>query len=259
VPTCLLVRHGHSSANGQGVLAGRTPGVHLSERGLEQAAALAARFVGTPVARVVSSPMERCLETAAPIARAVGLDVTVHDGLQECGYGAWTGRPLAELAQEPLWRTVQDDPDSARFPDGGEYAAESLREMYDRVVATVREVDAEVAASDGAGAVWVAVSHGDLIKAVLAEATGSGLARFQRYTADPASLSVVRFGERHTFLLAANDVAPDVSRFRPPEAATDGTGISPADAVVGGGIGPDGVGDVRPVGGVADCSDMSAG
>ena len=232
MPTVLLVRHGHSSANGEGILAGRLPGIHLTDRGREQADQLADRFRGLPVVRVVSSPLERCLETAAPLAAAVGLEITVDDDLQECAYGAWTGRALKELAQEPLWRTVQDDPETARFPDDDRYAAESLQEMSDRVVAAVRRHDAEVSASSGESALWVAVTHGDLLKATLAEATGSGLAKFQRYTADPASVSVVRYGSRHTFLLAANDLAPDLTRFQAP-AELPGSG----DATVGGGAG----------------------
>jgi probable phosphomutase (TIGR03848 family) len=240
VPTVLLVRHGHSSANGNGVLAGRLPGIHLTDRGREQAAQLGERFRDLPVARVVSSPLERCLETAAPLAAAVGLEVTVDEDLQECAYGAWTGRALKDLALEPLWRTVQDDPETARFPDDDRYAAESLREMSDRVVAAVRRHDAEVAELAGKAALWVAVTHGDLLKATLAEATGSGLARFQRYTADPASVSVVRYGDRHTFLLAANDLAPDLARFQPPpEPQSPDAAADPAsgDATVGGGAG----------------------
>lgn len=232
VPTCLLVRHGQSTANGDGVLAGRLPGIHLSPRGHEQVARLAARFTGATVARVVSSPLERCVETARPLAAALGTDLVLDDDLQECAYGAWTGRRLAELVKEPLWATVQDDPASARFPDHDRYAAESLRDMAERVVGAVRRIDAEVAAASGHGALWVAVSHGDLIKAVLADATGAGLAHFQRYTADPASVSAVRYGERHTFLLAANDLAPDLGRFRVPDDKRSGD-----DAVVGGGPG----------------------
>ena len=243
MPTCLLVRHGHSSANGDGVLAGRLPGIHLTERGREQVRTLAGAFSGVPLARVVSSPLERCVETAAPIAAAAGLDLRIEPELQECAYGAWTGRPLSELVKEPLWATVQDDPEGARFPDHEAYAAESLREMAVRVVGAVRRIDAEVAVEHGDDALWVAVTHGDLVKAVLAEATGSGLARFQRYVADPASVSVVRYGTRHTFLLAANDLAPDVARFRPPKHSP-----APADAVVGGGAGGgavDGAGTVH--------------
>jgi broad specificity phosphatase PhoE len=157
----------------------------------------------------------------------------LEEDLQECAYGAWTGRRLVELAKEPLWATVQDDPANARFPDHDRYAAESLRDMAERVVGAVRRIDAEVAAASGERAMWVAVSHGDLIKAVLADATGAGLAHFQRYTADPASVSAVRYGERHTFLLAANDLAPDLGRFTAAGAET-----SAQDATVGGSTGP---------------------
>ena len=232
MPTLLLVRHGHSSANGEGILAGRLPGIHLTDRGREQAKRLGERFTDLVPVRVVSSPLERCLETAAPLAEAVGATVQVEDDLQECAYGAWSGRKLADLAKEPLWSTVQDDPTTARFPDHETYAAESLQEMSDRVVAAVRRIDAEVAAEHGDKAVWVAVSHGDLVKALLADATGSGLAHFQRYTADPASVSAIRYGGRHTFLLAANELTPDLQRFVPaPDAPPTG------DAQVGGGAG----------------------
>jgi len=244
VPTLLLVRHGHSSANGEGILAGRLPGIHLTERGRGQAAALGERFAGAQVARVVSSPLERCLETAHPLAAAAGVEVVVEDGLQECAYGAWSGRKLSELAQEPLWSTVQDDPANARFPDHDEYAAESLQEMSDRVVEAVRRHDAQVREEHGEGAVWAAVSHGDLVKAVLADATGAGLGHFQRYTADPASVCAIRYGERHTFLLSANELSPDLARFRPPadapatgEAPTATDAAPTGDAQVGGGAG----------------------
>lgn len=230
MPTLLLVRHGHSTSNGDGTLAGRLPGIHLSDKGREQVRRLADRFQGQAVARIVSSPLERCLETAEALAEATGADVQVDDDLQECAYGAWTGRRLADLAKDPLWSTVQDDPESARFPDDDVYAAESLAEMAARVVGAARRHDEEVRGEHGESALWVAVTHGDLIKAVLADATGAGLARFQRYTADPASVSVVRYGGRHTFLLAANDLAPDLARYRPPEQPED-------DAAVGGGAG----------------------
>lgn len=235
VPTVVLVRHGHSTSNGDGTLAGRLPGIHLSERGREQVERLASRFADAQVARVVSSPLERCVETATPLAAAAGVEVAVDDDLLECAYGAWTGRTLAELAKEPLWSTVQDDPGSARFPDDDRYAAESLAEMAHRVVAAVRRHDDAVRAEHGDAALWVAVTHGDLVKAVLADATGAGLERFQRYTADPASVSVVRYGGRHTFLLGANDLAPDLSRYRVEPAPRDDPAAG--DAAVGGGAG----------------------
>ncbi|WP_270888003.1 MSMEG_4193 family putative phosphomutase [Pedococcus sp. 5OH_020] len=232
MPTVLLVRHGHSSANGEGILAGRLPDIHLTDRGREQAAALAQRLSGIPLARVVSSPLERCLETAAPLAAEAQVEVLLEADLQECAYGAWTGRPLAELAKEPLWATVQDDPPNARFPDHETYAAESLREMSERVVAAVRRHDEQVREREGEAALWLLVTHGDLLKAVLADATGAGLSHFQRYTADPASVSAVRYGGRHTFLLSANELAPDLRRLLPPPEAPVAH-----DAVVGGGAG----------------------
>nr|WP_206069856.1 MSMEG_4193 family putative phosphomutase [Knoellia sp. DB2414S] len=238
VPTVLLVRHGHSTANADGVLSGRLPGIHLSDRGREQVWRLADRFTGAPVVRLLSSPLERCVETATPLAQAAGVSVESDEGLVECGYGAWTGRKLSELAKEPLWSTVQDDPATARFPDDQRYAAESLREMADRVVGSIRRLDDEVRQAHGENAVWVAVTHGDLVKAVLADATGAGLEKFQRYTADPASVSAVRYGGRHTFLLAANDLAPDVARFRAPDPKPDDADDAPTgDAAVGGGAG----------------------
>ncbi len=232
MPTVLIVRHGHSSANGEGILAGRLPGIHLTDRGREQAATLAERFEGLSIARVVTSPLERCRETAEALAVVAGTEVEVDPGLLECAYGAWTGRPLGELSKDPLWSTVQDDPVSARFPADEVHEAESLTEMSARVVATVRAHDAAVQAEHGEHALWVAVTHGDLVKAVLADATGAGLAHFQRYTADPASVSVVRYGGRHTFLLAANAHTPDLARFVTTHAAP-----AQDDAAVGGGAG----------------------
>lgn len=214
------------------MLAGRLPGIHLTEAGRDQAARLAEALAGLPVMRVVTSPMERCLETATPLAAAVGLELVVDADLQECAYGAWTGRKLADLAKEPLWTTVQDNPTDARFPDDPVYAAESLPEMAHRVTTAVRRIDAEVREAHGDGALWVAVTHGDLVKAVLADATGSGLPHFQSYIADPASVSAVRYGTRHTFLLAANVRSADLSRFVPaPQSQPE------ADAAVGGGAG----------------------
>ena len=225
----ILVRHGRTSANVGGVLAGRTPGVRLDDTGVAQAERTAARLAPVPLAAVVSSPLERCRQTAQAVVRAqtAALRVATDRGLTECDYGDWQGRPLKELAKEPLWKVVQTQPSAATFPGG-----ESLASMQARVVDAVRRRDAAVEAEHGPGAVWVAVSHGDLVKALLADATGSGLPHFQRYTADPASVSAIRYGGRHTFLLAANDLASDLARFQPPQEAP-----ASGDAAVGGGAG----------------------
>lgn len=226
----LLLRHGHSTANEQGVLAGWSPGVGLTDRGREQASAVARRLAPLTVARVVSSPLQRCAETAA-IALA-GHAVGVDDRLGECHYGAWTGLALAEAAQDPLWRVVQDDPGAATFPDHAQFRAESLRAMADRVVGAVRALDAEVEQEHGTDAVWVAVSHGDPIKAVVAEAVGAGLAGLQRVRVDPGSLSAVQITAHRTVLLASNTTKGDLLGLVSAPAHTPA-----GDSEIGGGAG----------------------
>lgn len=230
VALLLLVRHGHSTANADAVLAGWTEGVGLTDRGRDDVARLAERLAGTDVARLVTSPLQRCRETASLLLP--GATAEVIDDLGECRYGAWTGRPIAELASEPLWRTVQDDPESARFPDSDVYAAESLSEMSSRIVSAVLRIDAEVEAERGPDAVWVAVSHGDPIKAVLAESLGAGLSGLQRVHVDPASVSVVRRHNGRTMVLAVNSAGDAVGRGQLSPAA-----VPPGDATVGGGTG----------------------
>lgn len=226
----LLLRHGHSTANADGVLAGWTEGVGLTDTGRTQAARVADRLAPITVVRTVSSPLQRCLETAA-VALA-GHDVARDDRLGECHYGGWTGRSLAEAATDDLWRVVQDDPGSATFPPDDRYASESLRQMAERVVGGVQALDAEVEAEHGPHAVWVAVSHGDPIKSVVAEAVGAGLAGLQRVRVDPGSLTAVHITPTRMVLLASNtvegDLAPLVSL---PRHAPTG------DSEVGGGAG----------------------
>jgi probable phosphomutase (TIGR03848 family) len=208
VAIVLLLRHGHSTANEQGVLAGWTPGVGLTDRGREQAGNVAQRLQSLTIARAVSSPLQRCAETAA--IALVGHDVVVDDRLGECHYGAWTGLQLGQAAKDDLWRVVQDDPESATFPSHEVFRAESLREMADRVVGAVRALDAEVEAAHGADAVWVAVSHGDPIKSVVAEAVGAGLSGLQRVRVDPGSLSAVQITPTRMVLLASNTADGDL-------------------------------------------------
>lgn len=212
----LLVRHGRSTANTEGVLAGWTPGVGLDEVGRSGAAALADRMADLPVARIVSSPLQRCQETAGILAaRHTGMTVECDAGLGECRYGAWTGRTISELSKEPLWRTVQDRPSEARFPSGGDYPAESLRSMWDRSVEAIQRIDREVHETSGPYAVWVGVSHGDVIKAVLAHALGLTLDEFQRIVVGPGSLSVVHYTDRRPFVLRTNDGSADLQSLLP--------------------------------------------
>lgn len=237
MPTLVLVRHGRTSANATGVLAGRTPGVHLDDTGREQAQRVGARLSGVPLVRMVSSPLERTMETARAIvgAQAGRPRVRRDRDLIECGYGTWTGRPLKELAKETLWRTVQAHPSAVTFPEG-----ESLTDVQHRAVGAVRRHDAQVLDEDGSDAVWVAVSHGDVIKAVLADALGAHLDQFQRIVVDPASVSVVRYTAQRPFVLHINDHGSDLSALKaPPRKRRRGrrSSTSDSDAVLGGGPG----------------------
>ena len=234
MPTVILARHGRTTANTSGVLAGRSKGVHLDERGVEQADAAGARLSGLPLAAVVTSPLERCRETAKAIVKLqpVSTPMPAERGLIECDYGSWTGRELKTLAKEPMWKTVQAHPSAAAFPDG-----ETMAEMSARAVAAVRRWDAKVAAEHGPDAVWVAVSHGDIIKAILADALGIHLDAFQRIVVDPASLSVVRYTPMRPFVVSTNTSAGDLSHLKPAPAKRGRPRKQSSDAAVGGGAG----------------------
>lgn len=220
--TLLLVRHGLTAMTGP-VLAGWTPGVHLDERGQAQAAALAERLAPVPFAAVVSSPLERCVDTAT----ALGREVTVDERLGECRYGDWTGRPLKELAKDPLWKVVQAHPSAATFPGG-----EALRDTASRAVDAVRDWNARL----GADATWVAVSHGDVIKAVVADALGLHLDQFQRIVVDPCSVTVIRYTDLRPFVVRLNDTGGGVGDLLPPKGRRRRAKTS-SDAPVGGGAG----------------------
>jgi probable phosphomutase (TIGR03848 family) len=232
--TLILLRHGRTSANASGTLAGRTRGVHLDDLGRQQAERAARRLAAVPVADVVSSPLERCRETARPVVRAQAGSLRVHTdkGLTECDYGEWQGRPLRELAKLPLWKTVQSQPSAVTFPDG-----ESMTQMQARAVDAVRRRDAAIAAEHGEGAVCVAVSHGDVIKSVLADALGMHLDLFQRIQVDPASISVIRYTDARPYVLASNTHEGDLGWLAPPK-GRKGRRPATRGAEVGGGAGP---------------------
>ncbi|MHA7145593.1 MSMEG_4193 family putative phosphomutase [Arthrobacter sp. TmT3-37] len=224
--TVLLVRHGRTTANASGLLAGRADGVSLDEIGRDQAAATGTRLAAVPVVGVVSSPLQRCRQTAQFILdRQTGTPhAPVDAGITECDYGQWQGRMLADLATEALWPVVQSQPSAVTFPGG-----ESMAAMQARSVAAIRRHDAAFEAEFGPGAVWVAVSHGDIIKSVLADALGTHLDLFQRIHVGPASVSIVQYGSSRPTVLATNTDAGDLSWLS--AAAPSG------DAPVGGGAG----------------------
>lgn len=228
--TLLLVRHGLTALTGP-VLVGRTAGIHLDERGQKQAAAVAERLAVLPLTAIVSSPLERCMDTAEYIQAAQGaagreLEIQSEDELIECGYGDWTGRPIKDLVKDPIWKVVQGQPSAARFPNG-----ESLTEVSARAISAIRSWDAHL----GDDAIWVACSHGDVIKSILADALGMHLDQFQRIVVDPCSVSVIRYTETRPYVLRSNDVGGDLSAFIPTPAK--GRRRKRTDATVGGGAG----------------------
>ncbi|MFG3256645.1 histidine phosphatase family protein [Streptomyces sp. NPDC048172] len=231
MPTLILVRHGRSTANTSGVLAGRTPGVALDDRGQEQAAALPGRLDGLPLAAAVSSPLQRCQETLAPLLAArPDLPSHTEERITECDYGEWSGRKLAELNDEPLMTTVQQHPSAAAFPGG-----ESLRAMQTRSVEAVREWNARIEAEHGADALYLMCAHGDIIKSVVADALGMHLDLFQRISAGPCSLTVITYTPLRPFLLRLGDTG-ELGSLAPPAADPADTGAAErGTAAVGGG------------------------
>jgi probable phosphomutase (TIGR03848 family) len=236
--TVLLVRHGRTSANTAGILAGRSPGIELDDIGRKQVRTLGELLAPVPLVRSVSSPLRRCRQTAQALlaARTTSVPSSTDVGLVECGYGEWTGRTLKELSREKLWQTVQQQPSAVRFPGG-----EAMTEMAARAVGTVRTRDDAVAAEHGQDAIWVAVSHGDVIKAILADALGTHLDTFQRILVNPASVSVVRYTPARPYVVTMNSSGSDLAALFPPrKPATKRTRRprgSADDAPVGGGLG----------------------
>lgn len=184
----LLIRHATNDWVGKR-LAGWTPEVHLNKEGCAQAAALARRLAEVPLAAIYSSPLERTMETARPLAEAHDLKVQVHEELGETRYGQWTGRTLEELKEKELWPVVQVYPGGARFPEG-----ESLRETQARVVAALDGIR-----DSHPGQTVAVVSHSDPIKMAVAHYLGLPLDLFQRLAINPASVTAfafTRFGPR---------------------------------------------------------------
>jgi probable phosphomutase (TIGR03848 family) len=227
--TLIIARHGRTAANSSGTLAGRSKGVHLDDTGRAQATAAAERIAGLELAAAVTSPLERCRETAKLLVP--GRTVVSDRRLLECDYGEWTGKQLKQLAKERLWGVVQSQPSAARFPGG-----ESLQEMSARVVGAVRERDAARTDEVGDHAVWLAVSHGDPIKALLADALGMHLDAFQRIVVDPGSLSVIRYTPHRAFVVTMNSTSGSLAHLAGKPRKRRRSRAS--DAAVGGGAGP---------------------
>lgn len=224
--TVILLRHGRSTSNVTGVLAGRSNGVGLDDFGQAQARALAERLAPLPLATVVSSPLQRCLQTLAPLTDSP----TVDDRLSEVDYGHWTGQELRKLSKEPMWKVVQQHPSAAVFPEG-----EAMADVSTRAVAAIREWDRKVAQTHGPRALWLACSHGDVIKAVLADALGLHLDCFQRIVVDPGSVSVISYTDVRPFVIKINGSGADIGSLQPPK--RQGRRKPSSAAVVGGSTG----------------------
>jgi probable phosphomutase (TIGR03848 family) len=260
------VRHGLTATTGR-LLTGWTPGVGLDERGRAQAKAIGERLAPVPLDAIVCSPLDRCLQTveeiiaarapsggyggyggASPREAELGLapDTTAHlaighgtrppatpvieERVGECKYGDWTGKPLQELEKEPLWPVVQAHPSAVRFPGP---AGETMLDMQHRAVSAIREWNARL----GKDATYLVCSHGDVIKAIVADSLGLHLDQCQRIVADPCSLTVIRYTPLRPFLLRLNDTGGGVDDLLPRPKAEGSEDPESSDAVIGGGAG----------------------
>jgi probable phosphoglycerate mutase len=225
----LLVRHGLTAVTGS-VLSGWTPGIALDDRGNAQAQALAARLAPVTLDAIITSPLDRCAQTAGVIAAGrPGVPFHRDERLGECKYGDWTGQPLKRLAKDPLWRVVQQHPSAVRFPgpDG-----ESMLDMQHRAVSAVRNWNSTL----GRDACYLVCSHGDVIKAIVTDALGLHLDQCQRIQADPCSLTVIRYTPLRPFVVRMNDTGGDVSGLIRREDGRSGRRAE-SDGAVGGGAG----------------------
>jgi probable phosphoglycerate mutase len=228
----LVVRHGLTAATGT-ALAGRTPGIPLDDRGRAQAAAIAERLAHVRLDAIISSPLERCAETATAIAgrQPDCGEVTIDDRLIEVGYGDWTGQSLRKLSREPLWRVVQAHPSAVTFPGPG---GETLPDIQRRAVTAIRDWNGRL----GSEAVYLICSHADVIKSILADSLGLHLDLYQRIQIDPCSLSVIRYTPLRPFVERMNDTGGSVTALvRKDKTTAEAPALQSGDAPVGGGAG----------------------
>ncbi len=191
----LLIRHGENDFLNKNRMPGRLPGVHLNERGRQQAAALADVLKDTPLAAIYASPLERAIETAEPLARAKGLEIQITPALTDTDVGQWQGRSWKALGRTSAWKTIQETPSLFRFPGG-----ESFVECQQRVVAALERIAAAHQTDDFIAVVF----HADPIKLAVAHFLGLPLDHFQRLTAETGSITALQLGKNRARLLRMN-------------------------------------------------------
>jgi broad specificity phosphatase PhoE len=201
----IFVRHGENDYVKKGRLAGRLPEIHLNKTGLAQAQAaaeaLSKMLEKTPPKAVYSSPLERTMQTALPIASTFGLEVTPRQGLIETDVGEWQGKTVKQLSRLKIWKTVQKNPSVFRFPGG-----ESFAECQCRIS---QEIQSLTAMHDPKEAV-ICVSHSDPIKLAVAFFLGLPLDLFQRLGLAPASITALHLSDNGCFLHTLNYI-PSIS------------------------------------------------
>ena len=193
----VLLRHAHSVANEKNLLAGRTAGIALSKTGKAQAEDLIARLGATKFDEVAISPLQRCRETIDPwLTSSNGKSrVVTDDSISEVDYGSWSGKSLASLRRKSQWKVVQDFPSQMVFPEG-----ESLLEMQGRALSGFYRLNSV----KGKGP-RLLVSHGDVIKSIVAHCLGMHLDQFQRLVIEPASITIIDTDNGMSRLVRFND------------------------------------------------------
>jgi probable phosphomutase (TIGR03848 family) len=199
VAKIVLLRHAHSTANNAGILAGQISGISLSKDGIRQSRELVQRIGKSSFDSVRVSPMQRCEETINPWISSNfsrGLEnYLLDDGLIEMNYGSWSGRKLSGLRREPLWKLIQTTPSKVKFPEGERFTA-----MQKRAIASVQ--DAVTSKKNGT---HLLVSHGDVIKAIIAGLINLKLDNFQSLVIDPASITILDVDAQGARLVMFND------------------------------------------------------
>ena len=199
----LLIRHAHSVANQRGILAGRSDGVLLTDQGVSQSEDLAKRLSGSKISKVHISPLERCHLTITPLIKSIPSKerpkVLITEDLSEVDYGKWTGKKLSSLYREKLWKVVQNRPSAMYFPNG-----EGLAQVQVRAMRAVHAAASE-------GGLQVIVSHGDVIKSIVAAVLGTHLDNFQKIVIDPASVTVLDFDGTDFRVITLNNTSTPIS------------------------------------------------